>query len=144
MPEVDTSSILRLLKSAGVKRLTFIIADIFGKPSGASLSIKDSLKVLKEGLCFDGSSLPKYAPVYESDILAEPDFSSFYIDPSTRGAWVFCSVVEPSSAKQRDSRCLLFNATQALRESGFKLKVGVEVEFFLVKMDGGEVKPLTS
>ncbi|MEM1508291.1 MAG: glutamine synthetase family protein [Thermofilaceae archaeon] len=142
MPEVNTSSILRILKNAGVKRLMFIITDIFGKPRGVSFSIKESLKVLKEGLCFDGSSLPKYAPVHESDILAKPDLSSLYVDPSVHSAWVFCSVVEPSSAKRRDPRWLLFNATQALRESRFKVKVGIEVEFFLVKMNGGEVKPV--
>lgn len=141
MPKVEALDVWRILKGAGVRRLKFVIVDVYGKPRGVSLGIEEAKRALEEGVSFDGSSVAKYAEVHESDVTAVPDFSSVYVDPFDRSAWVFCRVEDPPRAAGLDPRSLLARTVERLGERGLKARVGIEVEFFLVKVEGGRVEP---
>jgi glutamine synthetase len=141
VPKVEALDVWRILKGAGVRRLKFVIVDVYGKPRGVSLGIEEAKRALEEGVSFDGSSVAKYAEVHESDVTAVPDFSSVYVDPFDRSAWVFCRVEDPPRAAGLDPRSLLARTVERLGERGLKARVGIEVEFFLVKVEGGRVEP---
>lgn len=141
MPKVEALDVWRILKGAGVRRLKFVIVDVYGKPRGVSLGIDEAKRALEEGVSFDGSSVAKYAEVHESDVTAVPDLSSVYVDPFDRSAWVFCRVEDPPRAAGLDPRSLLERTVERLRERGLKARVGIEVEFFLVKVEEGKVEP---
>ncbi|MEM3943180.1 MAG: glutamine synthetase family protein, partial [Thermofilaceae archaeon] len=141
MPTVEPLDVWRILKGAGVKRVLYIVADITGKPRGVSFHIDEAKRAFKEGVPFDGSSVPSYARVHESDVLAEPDPSAVYVEPWRRTAWVFCRIADPPSAAARDPRLLLERAVDKLRANGYAATIGIEVEFFLVRVEGGRVVP---
>ncbi|MEM0345813.1 MAG: glutamine synthetase, partial [Thermofilaceae archaeon] len=61
MPTVEPLDVWRILKGAGVKRVLYIVADITGKPRGVSFHIDEAKRAFKEGVPFDGSSVPSYA-----------------------------------------------------------------------------------
>lgn len=131
----------RILKGAGVERVKFIVVDICGNARGLSLSIDEARQVFREGVTFDGSSVPKYSEVHESDVTAQPDPSAVYVEPGIRSAWVFCQVVDPPKAALRDPRLFLIKISDMLEKKGIVAKVGIEVEFFLVKVENGRIVP---
>jgi len=141
VPKVEALDVWRILKGAGVRRLKFVIVDVYGKPRGVSLGIDEAKRALEEGVSFDGSSVAKYAEVHESDVTAVPDLSSVYVDSFDRSAWVFCRVEDPPRAAGLDPRSLLERTVERLRGRGLKARGGIEVEFFLVKVEGGRVEP---
>lgn len=141
MPSVEPLDVWRILKGAGVKRLRFIVVDLAGRPRGVTMAIDEAGRAFLDGVPFDGSSVPLYAQVHESDVLAEPDPSAVYVEPGGRAAWVFCRVVDPPRAAARDPRSLLERTAGRLRDEGYAALVGFEVEFFLVRVEGGRVVP---
>jgi len=141
VPKVEAQDVWRILKGSGVRRLKFIIVDLHGRPRGVSFGIDEARRILEEGVTLDGSSVVKYAEVHDSDVIATPDLSSVYIDPLSRSAWVFCRVEDPPRAAQLDPRLHLERTVNKLWEKGFEARVGVEVEFFLVKTENGRVEP---
>jgi len=141
VPTLEPLDAWRVLRGAGVRRAKFVVVDLLGRPRGVTYPIDEALRPLEEGVTFDGSSVPSYAPVYSSDVLAEPDLSSIYVEPWGGAAWVFCDVVDPPSAAARDPRSLLKRTLSRLRERGYRALVGIEVEFFLVRVEGGSVRP---
>ena len=68
MPEPKTA--WRLLKSAGVKYVRFVIVDIFGRPRVDILPIDEAKDAFIDGVLFDGSSIPAYGGVNRSDFVA--------------------------------------------------------------------------
>ena len=121
--------------------MKLVIVDLLGRPRGVSLGIDEARRALEEGVTFDGSSVAKYAEVHDSDVTALPDLSSVYVDPLDRSAWVFCRVEDPPRAARVDPRALLEETVGRLRERGFEARVGIEVEFFLVRVEGSRVEP---
>jgi len=141
VPKVGALDVWRILKGAGVRRLKFVIVDLYGRPRGVSFGIDEARRALEEGVSFDGSSVARYAEVHESDVTAVPDLSSVYVDPLDRSAWVFCRVEDPPRAAGLDPRSLLARTVERLGERGLEARVGIEVEFFLVRVEGGRVEP---
>ncbi|ABO09026.1 L-glutamine synthetase [Pyrobaculum calidifontis JCM 11548] len=135
MPEPKTA--WRLLKSAGVKYVRFVIVDIFGRPRVDILPIDEAKDAFIDGVLFDGSSIPAYGGVNRSDFVAMPDLDSVYIETWNGGktALIFTSVMDGSRPSLRDPRNVLKSALETVKARGYKPLLGVELEFFLVKGD---------
>ncbi len=97
-----------------------------------------------EGIYFDGSSVPGYAPVNNSDMLLMPAWDKPRQCPwSGNVAMVLCSAYsEPKVPAIGDPRHLVTSMSQKLRHAGLVLQIGCELEFFLVTNAAtGEVVP---
>ena len=92
-----------------------------------------------EGIGFDGSAIEGFARVYEADMLAKPDPSTFQILP-WRGrdgpatARMFCDIVMPDgSPSYADPRHVLKRTLSNAADQGFTFYTHPEIEFYLFK-----------
>ncbi len=131
-----------------VKYVISCFTDLLGGLRGRTLSLPRASRALIEGVGFDGSSIPGYTSIEESDIVMKPDLSTltrlpdyFYDRPT---AMVLCDIHEPNGrAFSRDSRTICRSKANELEEQGFIPTVAAEVEFYLAKEHGpSEVRPI--
>lgn len=93
--------------------------------------------LLEEGLMFDGSSLPGWRTINESDTLLKPDYSTVAIDPFTaqKTAFVICDIADPITGQpyDRDPRSTVRKAEAYLQSTGIAdtVYIGAEAEFFV-------------
>jgi glutamine synthetase len=95
-----------------------------------------------EGIGFDGSAIEGFARVYEADMLAKPDPSTFQVLPwrgGTQGtARMFCDILMPDgSPSYADPRYVLKRTLSRAAEQGFTFYTHPEVEFFVFERKPG-------
>ena len=89
------------------------------------------------GVNFDGSSVPGFQAISESDLLLKPDTRSVFRDPFFDEATLsfFCDVLDPEEQKPytRDPRGVAQRAERLIRSIGMadSASFGVEMEFYL-------------
>jgi len=93
---------------------------------------------MTEGLVFDGSSIPGYTHVDESDqpLIPDPTTTGYMRVGSTPHAYVFCDACSPDAEVTTDSRTVLKDAVKRTESHGYAMSVGAEIEFFLMYPDG--------
>jgi len=124
--------------------LRLIFTDLLGHTRSIEVGMNRLDEVVKHGLVIDGSSVPGYALVNESDLLLLPESATptpQSWDPAA--AFIMCGVYETSGDPHpRDPRNILRRVATKAAEMGFQLKVGCELEFFtLNREDNGRVIP---
>ena len=93
--------------------------------------------ILHEGVLFDGSSIPGWKKIHESDMTAKPDLSRAILDPFTAlpSLILFCDILEPTNqtAYECDPRAVARRAEAYLAASGIGdiAYFGAEAEFFV-------------
>lgn len=134
MPNRDL--LWRTLRQSGVKYVRFVIIDIYGRPRCQLVPIDESKDFIEQGLPFDGSSIPAYSTVDKSDLVAVADERAVYLETwnGSKIASIFTTVESPM-----DPRGLLKGVVDNMVRSGYTPRVGFEVEFFIVKLNG--IKP---
>jgi glutamine synthetase len=94
-------------------------------------------KMFDEGIMFDGSSIPGWKAIHESDMKLMPDAQSVVVDPFTAqpSLVVICDVVDPITSKpyDRDPRSIAKAAEAYVRSSHVAETAyfGPEAEFFI-------------
>ena len=94
-------------------------------------------KMFDEGIMFDGSSIPGWKAIHESDMKLMPDAQSVVVDPFTAqpSLVVICDVVDPITGKpyDRDPRSIAKAAEAYVRSSHIAETAyfGPEAEFFI-------------
>ncbi|MFB6489700.1 MAG: glutamine synthetase family protein [Thermoproteus sp. AZ2] len=133
MPEGLTT--WRLLKSAGVKYVKFIIVDIYGRPKLEVLPIDMARDAFIDGIAYDGSSIPAYTTVNRSDFVAEVDPNAVYIETWNEGktALAFTSTLDGNKPHPMDPRNALKGVVEYAKSRGYEVKMGSEIEFFIVR-----------
>ncbi len=92
---------------------------------------------LTEGFYIDGSSLPGWKAINESDMLLRPDLNKVFLDPFAAQPTlkIFCNVYDPTTNTpyERDPRSIAKAAETYLQKSGVADSAffGPEAEFFL-------------
>jgi len=100
------------------------------------VSIVDD-ELFEDGRMFDGSSLPGWRGINESDMVLLPDAASAFVDPFTEDATLVmtCDILEPATmqAYPRDPRGVARRAEAYLKSSGIAEQAffGPEPEFFV-------------
>jgi glutamine synthetase len=125
--------------------LRLIFTDLLGHTRSIEVGMNRLEEIVKHGLVIDGSSVPGYAAVNESDLLLLPGCATPTQQPwDPSAAYIICSIHEVTRQPHpRDPRNILRKVATKAAEMGFQLMVGSELEFFTVKrLSDGTVIPL--
>ncbi|WP_110205265.1 type I glutamate--ammonia ligase [Nocardioides daejeonensis] len=130
--------VLRALEERDVRFVRLWFTDVQGFLKSVAVAPAELEGAFSEGIGFDGSAIEGFARVYESDMLAMPDPTTFQIlpwrgeGPST--ARMFCDIVMPDgSPSYADPRYVLKRTLSAAAEKGFTFYTHPEIEFYLFK-----------
>ncbi len=142
--------VLRALEEREVRFVRLWFTDVLGYLKSVAVAPAELEGAFAEGIGFDGSAIEGFARVYEADMLAKPDPSTFQIRP-WRGegpstARMFCDIVMPDgSPSYADPRFVLKRILSKAAENGFTFYTHPEIEFYLFKdspTPGGEPVPV--
>jgi glutamine synthetase len=130
--------VLRALEERDVRFVRLWFTDVLGYLKSVAIAPAELEGAFSEGIGFDGSAIEGFARVYEADMLAKPDPSTFQIlpwrgeGPST--ARMFCDIVMPDgSPSYADPRFVLKRTLSRAAENGFTFYTHPEIEFYLFK-----------
>src|SRR6476661_7339774 len=130
--------VLRALDERDVRFVRLWFSDVLGFLKSVAIAPAELEGAFAEGIGFDGSAIEGFARVYEADMLAKPDPSTFQIlpwrgeGPST--ARMFCDIVMPDgSASYADPRYVLKRTLSKAADQGFTFYTHPEIEFYLFK-----------
>jgi glutamine synthetase len=140
-------TVLAAIEAQHVQFVDLWFTDITGVVKSVTVPSAALGKVIEYGLHFDGSSIEGFARVAESDMTLFPDLDTFTVLPwneNHRTARVICNVYtlrgEPFIG---DPRNALIKALKHAEDMGFSYKTGMELEFFLFRMNAsGATTPL--
>ncbi|MCS7373798.1 MAG: glutamine synthetase family protein [archaeon GB-1845-036] len=125
-----------------VRYIKPIIVDIEGIPRGLIIRKKNSIEKLMEGVCFDGSSIKGHAKIENSDLVAKIDLNTLKIASweCDEMAIALCEVEDVNGKPYLENpRMKLKEYVKHLAEKGINVKVGVELEYFLLKKENGRI-----
>ncbi|GAA1479075.1 type I glutamate--ammonia ligase [Nocardioides aestuarii] len=134
--------VLRALEERDVRFVRLWFTDVLGYLKSVSVAPAELEGAFEEGIGFDGSSVEGFARVYESDMLAKPDPTTFQILP-WRGerpatARMFCDIEMPDgSPSYADPRHVLKRQLAKAADRGFTFYTHPEIEFYLFKNTPG-------
>ncbi|HQS84114.1 MAG: type I glutamate--ammonia ligase [Alphaproteobacteria bacterium 16-39-46] len=142
---------LKFIKDSDAAYVGFRFTDLLGEWRQITLHVSQvSLSLFKEGLMFDGSSVPGWKLIHDSDMLLMPDPSTGFIDVfSAQPTLIFtCNVYDPITITpyDRDPRSTAQKAENYLLKSGIGTKAyfGPEPEFFIFDDIRFKVDPYNS
>jgi glutamine synthetase len=131
------TSVVERLKKEDIKYVDLRFTDLLGTWHHISVDAsRVSAEIFQQGLAFDGSSIPGWKDIHESDMLLMPDATTTRTDPffAFPTLSIICSVIEPETGKpySRDPRSVAKRAEEYLRSTGIadSAYVGPEGEFF--------------
>ena len=138
--------VLRTLEERDIRFVRLWFADVLGVLKSVAVAPAELEGAFAEGIGFDGSAIQGFTRVYEADMLARPDPSTFQILP-WRGenpgtARMFCDILMPDgSPSPSDPRHVLRRALAKAGEQGFTFYTHPEIEFYLLKGEPEIGKP---
>ena len=146
MSSETEEKVLEKIKDSGVKLIALQFVDIFGTVKGFTIPT-EHLEEALSGVGFDGSSIEGFVRIYESDMLAIPDMTTFRVLPwrpyEKKEGRIICNLYRPGGKPfEGDPRYILKKALEEAEASKFIYNVGPELEFFLFKVDEAhQIKP---
>ncbi|AUS77962.1 glutamine synthetase [Actinoalloteichus sp. AHMU CJ021] len=146
--------VLRTLEERDIRFVRLWFTDVLGFLKSVAIAPAELEGAFAEGIGFDGSAIEGFARVYESDMVARPDPSTFQVlpwetaDGQHYSARMFCDITMPDGSPcWADPRHVLRRTLSRATESGFTCYVHPEIEFYLLKDlpdDGNEPVPADS
>ena len=94
--------VIRTAEERGIRFIRLWFTDILGFLKSFAIPAEELPQALSEGVGFDGSAIEGFARVYESDMVAKPDPSTFQVLPwetpegGPYSARMFCDITMPS------------------------------------------------
>ncbi len=145
--EKQQQFVLRSLEERDIRFVRLWFTDVLGFLKSVAVAPAELENAFSEGIGFDGSAIEGFARVYEADMLAKPDPSTFQVLPWRGGAHgtarMFCDILMPDgSPSYADPRHVLKRSLSRAAEQGFTFYTHPEVEFFVFdKQPGPDVEP---
>jgi glutamine synthetase len=132
------SDLLQLLRETNVRFLRLQFIDILGTNKNVEVPESQFEKALEGDIMFDGSSIAGFVRVEESDMVLQPDPTSYMVfpwgDPENRVARLICDVhMSDGRPFEGDPRRVLKRQIEGAAELGYEMMAGVEAEFFLFR-----------
>ncbi|MFD5225567.1 glutamine synthetase family protein [Microbacterium sp. NPDC058342] len=130
--------VLRTIEERGVKFVRLWFTDVIGTLKSVAIAPAEVEGAFAEGIGFDGSAIEGLTRTFESDLLAQPDPSTFQIlpwrgevDPTAR---MFCDLTTPDGRPAvSDPRNVLRRTLAKAADAGFTFYTHPEIEFYLLK-----------
>ncbi|MFY9714325.1 MAG: type I glutamate--ammonia ligase [Microbacterium sp.] len=130
--------VLRTIEERGVKFVRLWFTDVIGTLKSVAIAPAEVEGAFAEGIGFDGSAIEGLTRSFESDLLAQPDPTTFQtlpwrgeIDPTAR---MFCDLTTPDGQPAvADPRHVLKRALAKAADAGFTFYTHPEIEFYLLK-----------
>ena len=150
---MSVEKVLQKIKEEGIQWVDFRFVDLSGK--GHHISVPASAveaETFKIGVAFDGSSIPGFKGIEESDMVMIPDTETAYVDPFTAHPTliVMCNIHTPEGERyDRDPRSIAQKAEEFLASTGIGTAAyfAPESEFFIfddVRYESGQQKSFYS
>jgi glutamine synthetase len=137
----DADEVRRIVSERGIEFLFAQFVDMHGKPSAKLVPAHHLDDLLTEGAGFAGFAAGDIGQApHDPDMIAMPDPSSLTILPWQPNVARFaCNVTVEGEPWPYCPRTILRNALARARTLGYELKMGAELEYFLVRRteDGG-------
>ncbi|HEX6643897.1 MAG TPA: type I glutamate--ammonia ligase [Gemmatimonadales bacterium] len=132
----SAADILQLAERFEVGFLRLQFTDILGVNKNVEVPRSQFAKALDGEILFDGSSIEGFVRIEESDMLLDPDLSTFrilpYGDEGGRVARVLCDIRTPDREPFPGCpRTVLKRQLEEARALGYSMMAGCEAEFFL-------------
>lgn len=123
-----------------IRSISLQFTDIFGVLKQTTIPTNRLDEVLVDGVWFDGSSIKGFMRISESDMLLQPDSSTWYVLPWSSGSFrtgnMICNILHPDGKPfEGDPRFALQNTLKKVKKLGFEMDAAPEIEFFLFKRD---------
>ncbi len=137
------NNVIDKVKEEDIKFIYLQFTDIHGIIKSLTINSKRIEDIFDIGVSFDGSSITGYGAIEESDKVAIPDPSTFYIIPwrgdGRKVARVFCDIYNPDGTRyEGDPRYILQRAVKKAEQLGFTFNCAPEMEFFILEQDTKE------
>jgi glutamine synthetase len=147
---VDKQSdfVLRTIEERDIRFIRLWFTDVLGSLKSVAVAPAELEAAFDEGIGFDGSSIEGFARVYEADMLAKPDPTTFQVLPWASGSpsvgRMFCDILMPDgSPSYADPRWVLKRTMARAADMGFSFYTHPEIEFYLftneTNLNGGPV-----
>src|SRR5437763_9243172 len=132
--------VLRTLEERDIRFVRLWFTDVLGFLKSVAVAPAELEGAFNDGIGFDGSAIEGFARVYESDMVARPDPSTFQVLPWETAAGehysarMFCDIAMPDgSPSWADPRHVLTRVLSKAAEAGFTCYVHPEIEFYLLR-----------
>ena len=150
------------IRALGLRTVRLIVVDQHGVPRGKALAPEVAIAAMKNGLDFSGaiysldSGNQVFVPAFASgggfgideftgfpDIVLVPDPATFRILPwADSTGWMLCDTYFSNGQPMPlDGRGLMRRMLGELGEAGFDYLAGIEVEYYIVKLDSDHLAP---
>jgi len=150
--------VLKVVKEKEIKFIRLWFTDILGQLKSMAITQRELPRALDGAMGFDGSSVEGFARIFESDLVALPDPSTFQIlpvelsreRPAAEGeklrsdideggvGRMFCDILNPDgSPYEGDPRYILKKNLDKAKKMGYTYYVGPEIEYFYFKSEKG-------
>jgi glutamine synthetase len=135
--EMSAKNVLEMIKANNIEWVDFRFVDLSGKAHHISLPASEvEEETFENGVAFDGSSIPGFRGIEESDMVMMPDTESTYVDPFTAHPTlnIMCNIHTPDGERyDRDPRSIAHRAEEFLQKSGVGTAAffAPESEFFI-------------
>jgi glutamine synthetase len=160
--QAAAQEVIRRIGELGLRTVRFVVADQHGVPRSRSLSAQAAVDVFTNGLDFSGAIysldtgnnvfVPPFAPgggfgIDEftgfPDVVLVPDPHTFQVLPwADRTGWILCDVYFGNGKPvPLDGRGLMRRMLAELDAAGYGYLAGLEVEYYIVKVDDRPLAP---
>ncbi|MCL6460190.1 MAG: type I glutamate--ammonia ligase [Gorillibacterium sp.] len=129
--------VLGIVKEKSIEWIDFRFVDLSGKAHHVTVpAVEVDEDTFKNGVAFDGSSIPGFRGIEESDMVMLPDTETAYVDPFTAHPTliIMCNIHTPDGERyERDPRGIAQKAEEYLQTTGIGTVANFapESEFFI-------------
>lgn len=134
---MSVENVLKTIQENNIEWVDFRFVDLSGRAHHISLpSTEVDEETFVNGVAFDGSSIPGFRGIEESDMVMMPDPESTFIDPFTQHPTIniMCDIFTPDGERyERDPRSIAVKAEEYLQKIGIGTRANFapESEFFI-------------
>lgn len=132
--------VIETVKEQDIKFIYLQFTDIHGITKSFEINAKRIEDFMQDGENFDGSSITGYGAIEESDKVAIPDPTTFYVLPwrkENNVARIICDIYKPDGKRyEGDPRYILQRAVKKADQYGYTFYCAPELEFFVLSEDG--------